>query len=217
VQYDPHGQSIITQYEMHAVEDAGLLKFDFLGLKNLSVLGDAVERVEKRKGEKVDIENIPLDDEKVFAMLARGETEGVFQLGGSGVTHFLKDLKPTSIHDINAMVALYRPGPMESIPAYIQRKHNPALIEHIDPRMKDLLERSYGIITYQDDVLLTAITLAGYSWLEADNLRKAMGKKIPAEMEAQKEKFINGCISYGKLTRYKADSIWKLIEPFRAF
>jgi DNA polymerase-3 subunit alpha len=217
VQYDPHGQSIITQYEMHAVEDAGLLKFDFLGLKNLSVLGDAVERVEKRKGEKVDIENIPLDDEKVFAMLARGETEGVFQLGGSGVTHFLKDLKPTSIHDINAMVALYRPGPMESIPAYIQRKHNPALIEHIDPRMKDLLERSYGIITYQDDVLLTAITLAGYSWLEADNLRKAMGKKIPAEMEAQKEKFINGCISYGKLTRYKADSIWKLIEPFAAY
>ncbi|MBY0538856.1 DNA polymerase III subunit alpha [Patescibacteria group bacterium] len=217
VQYDPHGQSVITQYEMHAVEDAGLLKFDFLGLKNLSVLGDAVERVEKRKGEKVDIENIPLDDEKVFAMLARGETEGVFQLGGSGVTHFLKDLKPTSIHDINAMVALYRPGPMESIPSYIQRKHNPALIEHIDPRMKDLLERSYGIITYQDDVLLTAITLAGYSWLEADNLRKAMGKKIPAEMEAQKEKFIDGCISYGKLTRYKAESIWKLIEPFAAY
>jgi DNA polymerase-3 subunit alpha len=140
VQYDPHGQSIITQYEMHAVEDAGLLKFDFLGLKNLSVLGDAVERVEKRKGEKVDIENIPLDDEKVFAMLARGETEGVFQLGGSGVTHFLKDLKPTSIHDINAMVALYRPGPMESIPSYIQRKHNPALIEHIDPRMEDVVK-----------------------------------------------------------------------------
>lgn len=217
VQYDPHGTSIITQYDMHAVEDAGLLKFDFLGLKNLSVLGDAVVRAEKRKGQKVDIENIPLDDEKVFAMLARGETEGVFQLGGSGVTHFLKDLKPSSIHDINAMVALYRPGPMESIPTYIQRKHNPALIQHIDPRMKDLLERSYGIITYQDDVLLTAITLAGYSWLEADILRKAMGKKIPAEMEAQKEKFINGCIAHGKLTKFKAEAIWKLIEPFAAY
>lgn len=217
VQYDPSGTSIITQYDMHAVEDAGLLKFDFLGLKNLSVLGDAVERVKRRKGEKVDIENIPLDDEKVFAMLTRGETEGVFQLGGSGVTHYLKELKPSSIHDINAMVALYRPGPMEMIPEYIARKHNPKLITYIDPRMEEILDRSYGIITYQDDVLLTAIKIAGYSWLEADNLRKAMGKKIPIEMEAQKEKFINGSVEFGKLSKGKAEQIWKLIEPFAAY
>jgi len=217
VQYDPHGTSIITQYDMHAVEDAGLLKFDFLGLKNLSVLGDAVERVKSRKGEEVDIENIPLDDPKVFSMLAEGRTEGVFQLSGSGMTHYLKDLKPTSIHDINAMVALYRPGPMESIPQYIERKRNPRLVEHLDPRMAEILDRSYGIITYQDDVLLTAITLAGYSWLEADNLRKAMGKKIPIEMEAQKEKFIEGCITHGKLSRSKAEAVWKLIEPFAAY
>lgn len=217
VQFDPHGSSIITQYEMHAVEDAGLLKFDFLGLKNLSVLGDAIERVKARKGETIDIERIPLDDEKVFGMLSRGETESVFQLGGSGMTRYLKDLKPSSIHDINAMVALYRPGPMESIPSYIERKQNPALVVHFDPRMKDILQRSYGLLVYQDDVLLTAVTLAGYSWLEADNLRKAMGKKIPAEMKAQKEKFINGCVEYGKIPKLRAESIWKLIEPFAAY
>ena len=217
VQYDPHGQSIITQYDMHAVEDAGLLKFDYLGLKNLSVLGNSVSRVFKRKGEKIDIENIPVDDKKVFEMLADGKTEGVFQLSGGGMTRYLKELEPSHIDDINAMVALYRPGPMEMIPAYIERKKNPKLITYIDPRMEKILDRSYGIITYQDDVLLTAIEIAGYSWLEADNLRKAMGKKIPAEMEAQKEKFIDGCVDYGKISVEKAQAIWKLIEPFAAY
>ncbi len=217
VQRDPHGGAVITQYDMHAVEDAGLLKFDFLGLKNLSILGDSVERVKIRKDVAVDIENIPLDDEKVFAMLARGETEGVFQLSGSGMTRYLKELEPSSIHDINAMVALYRPGPMESIPQYIERKKNPMLITYLDPRMKEILDRSYGIITYQDDVLLTAIKIGGYSWLEADNLRKAMGKKIPEEMEAQREKLINGFVEFGKLPKAKAEAIWKLIEPFAAY
>ncbi|MDE2079496.1 MAG: DNA polymerase III subunit alpha [Patescibacteria group bacterium] len=217
VQMDPHGTSVITEYDMHGVEDAGLLKFDFLGLKNLSILGDAVERVHERLGETIDIENIPLNDEKVFAMLSRGDTEGVFQLGGSGMTHYLKELHPSSIDDINAMVALYRPGPMESIPQYIARKHNPALVTYPEPRLKEILGRSYGIVTYQDDVLLIAITLAGYTWLEADQLRKAMGKKIPAEMEKQKEKFIAGCEKHAGLTRGKAESIWKLIEPFAAY
>lgn len=217
IQYDPHGGSIITQYDMHAVEDAGLLKFDFLGLKNLSVLGNAVERVEERRGKKVDVENIPLDDRKVFEMLGRGETEGVFQLSGGGMTRYLKELEPNSIDDINAMVALYRPGPMEMIPAYIARKKNPELITYLDPRMEKILDRSYGIITYQDDVLLIAVEIAGYSWLEADQLRKAMGKKIPAEMEAQKEKFIDGCIDNGKISKEKAEDIWKLIEPFAAY
>lgn len=217
VQYDPSGTAIITEYDMHAVEDAGLLKFDFLGLKNLSILGDSIQRVQKRKGENIDIENIPLDDTKVFEMLARGETEGVFQLGGAGMTHYLKDLQPSSIHDINAMVALYRPGPMISIPEYIRRKHNPQLVTYLDPRMKGILERSYGIITYQDDVLLIAIHLAGYTWLEADQLRKAMGKKIPIEMEAQKEKFIAGCIAKDAMKKEKAEELWKLIEPFAAY
>lgn len=217
IQYDPHGESIITQYNMHAVEDASLLKFDFLGLTVLSILGDAVERVRERKNTDIDIENIPRDDEKVFAMLSRGETEGVFQLGGGGMTRYLKELAPTSIDDINAMVALYRPGPMEMIPQYIARKRNPELISYLDPRMEKILERSYGIITYQDDVLLIAVEIAGYSWLEADNLRKAMGKKIPAEMEAQKEKFIDGCVDHGKISVAKAEAIWKLIEPFAAY
>ncbi len=221
VQLEPNGGKIITQYDMYSLTDeyggVGLLKFDFLGLKNLSILADAVERVDRRLGETVDIETIPIKDPKTFEMLAKGFTEGVFQLSGGGMTRHLKDLKPSSIDDINAMVALYRPGPMESIPQYIQRKHNPAYITYPDPRMKDILDRSYGIITYQDDVLMTAITIAGYSWLEADNLRKAMGKKIPVEMEAQKEKFLSGAQSFGKITKEKAESIWKLIEPFAAY
>lgn len=219
LQYDPKGENkIITQYDMYAIDEnnAGLLKFDFLGIKNLTVLSNAVEIVKRTRNTGVDIENIPLDDKKTFEMLARGETEGLFQLNGSGMTRFLVNLKPSTIDDINAMVALYRPGPMESIPSYIERKHNSSLISYIDPRMKDILDRSYGVITYQDDVLMVAITLAGYSWLEADKLRKAMGKKIPAEMEAEREKLINGLLKNG-LTKEKAQKIWRLIEPFAAY
>ncbi|MBU2103921.1 DNA polymerase III subunit alpha [Patescibacteria group bacterium] len=218
VQFDPkHPEKRITQFDMHAVEDAGLLKFDFLGIKNLAILSDAVERVRETRDIWIDIENVPIDDQKTFAMLARGETEGTFQLNGSGMTRYLKELQPTSIHDINAMVALYRPGPMETIPQYIERKKNSRLISYLDDRMKEYLDASYGLLVYQDDVLLTAITLGGYSWLEADVLRKAMGKKIPAEMEAQKEKLLKGFKEYGKLTDQKAERIWKLIEPFAAY
>lgn len=218
VQFDPKNpEKRITQFDMHAVEDAGLLKFDFLGIKNLAILSDAVERVKETRDIWIDIENVPIDDAATFAMLARGETEGTFQLNGSGMTRYLKELRPTTIHDINAMVALYRPGPMETIPQYIERKSNPRLITYIDERMKEYLDASYGLLVYQDDVLLTAITLGGYSWLEADTLRKAMGKKIPAEMEAQKEKLLKGFKEYGKLTDAKAAKIWQLIEPFAAY
>ncbi|QQG45064.1 MAG: DNA polymerase III subunit alpha [Candidatus Sungiibacteriota bacterium] len=216
LQLDPKGGKIITQYDMHSVEDAGLLKFDFLGIRNLSILGDAVDLVKKYNNVDIDIENIPLDNKKTFGLLARGETEGLFQLNGDGMTHYLKELKPTSIHDINAMVALYRPGPIESIPEYIRRKHNPALIQHLDQRMKEILEQSHGVIVYQDDVMMIAIKLAGYSWLEADKLRKAMGKKIPAEMQAQKEKLIQGLIKNGMVPE-KAEKLWHLIEPFAAY
>ncbi len=217
LQYDTKGENkIITQYDMHAVEDAGLLKFDFLGIKNLSILADAVSIVKKIDNIDIDIENVPIDDKKTFEMLARGETTGLFQLNGTGMTRFLKELKPTSILDINAMVALYRPGPMESIPQYIERKHNPELVTFLDPRLKEILSQSYGVITYQDDVMLTAIHLGGYSWLEADKLRKAMGKKIPAEMEAQKGKLLEGLVKNG-LSQEKADQLWKLIEPFAAY
>jgi DNA polymerase-3 subunit alpha len=219
LQYDPKGEGkIITQYDMHGVgeDGVGLLKFDFLGIRNLSILADAVHRVKKIKGLDIDIEKIPLDDKKTFAMLTKGETIGLFQLNGTGMTRFLKELKPSTIHDINAMVALYRPGPMECIPQYIERKHNPHLVRYLDPRMKDILDQSFGVITYQDDVMLIAIKLAGYSWLEADKLRKAMGKKIPAEMEAQKEKLLKGFVAHG-LSAKKADELWKLIEPFAAY
>ncbi len=219
IQVDSKTGKYITQYEMHSVgeDGVGLLKFDFLGIKNLAILADAVKRVEDNYGTKIDIENIPLDDAKTFDILARGETMGLFQLNGTGMTAFLKQLQPTTIHDINAMVALYRPGPMESIPQYIERKHNPALVTYLDPRLEKILDRSYGVITYQDDVMMISIELAGYSWLDADKLRKAMGKKIPEVMEAEKEKLMEGFLNYGKLSQQQADKLWALIEPFAAY
>lgn len=219
IQPDPKTGKYITQYEMKSVgeDGVGLLKFDFLGIKNLAILADAVKRVEDNRGIKIDIEDIPLDDEKTFGILARGETMGLFQLNGSGMTAFLKQLKPTTIHDINAMVALYRPGPMESIPSYIERKHNPALISYLDPRLEKILDLSYGVITYQDDVMAISRELAGYSWLEADMLRKAMGKKIPEVMAAEKDKLMTGFKEVGELSSQVADRLWELIEPFAAY
>ena len=217
LQYDPKGEKrIITQYDMYSIEEAGLLKFDFLGIRNLSILADAVALVKKFYNINIDIENIPLDDKKTFELLANGQTEGLFQLNGSGMTRYLKELKPTSIHDINAMVALYRPGPMESIPEYIKRKHNPKLVKYLDPRMKKFLGESYGLIVYQDDLLFSAIELAGYNWEEADKFRKAVGKKIPAEMAAQREKFTKGIVSNGQTLQF-AEKLWKLFEPFQAY
>lgn len=216
VQFDPKGGKIISQYDMHAVEDAGLIKFDFLGIRNLSILEDSVRIVKKTQNIIVDIEKIPLDDKKTFELLARGETTGLFQLNGAGITKFLKDLKPTSIHDINAMVALYRPGPMEVIPEYIRRKNDPSLIKYLDPRMKQYLEKSYGLIVYQEDLLFSTIHLAGYSWLEADKFRKAVGKKIPKEMAAQKGKLVEGIIKNGQ-TKEFAEKLWQLFEPFQAY
>lgn len=217
IQLDTKGDGkIITQYDMYSIEEAGLLKFDFLGIRNLAILEDAVRLVREKYGIEINIETVAVDDTKTFEMLARGETMGLFQLNGSGMTKYLKELKPTTIFDINAMVALYRPGPLEMIPEYIKRKHNPDLVEFLDPRLEPILDQSYGVITYQDDVMLTAIHLAGYSWLEADKLRKAMGKKIPAEMEAQKEKLHKGFIEHG-LSEKKAAKLWELIEPFAAY
>jgi DNA polymerase-3 subunit alpha len=219
LQFDPKGEGkIITQYDMHSVDEnnAGLLKFDFLGIRNLAILADAVALTKKIEGVEVDIENVPLEDAKTFELLAKGETVGLFQLNGAGMTRFLKELRPSTIHDINAMVALYRPGPMETIPEYIKRKHDPRLVRYPDPRMKKYLEESYGLIVYQDDLLFSAIELAGYSWLEADKFRKAVGKKVPAEMAAQKEKLIDGIVKNGQ-TKEFAEKLWHLFEPFQAY
>ena len=216
IQFDPKGGKKITQYDMYAVEDAGLLKFDFLGLTNLSVLADSILRVEKRLGIKINLERLPLDDKKTFAMLGRGETLGVFQLASAGMTSYLIDLEPSSVYDINAMVALYRPGPMAFIPAYIERKKKPELVKYLDPRMESILKHSHGIIVYQDDVLQIAIQIAGYTWLEADKFRKAMGKKIPVEMRAQKERFTRGCIKHG-MQEAMVQKLWEQIETFAAY
>ena len=194
----------------------GLLKFDMLGLTNLSVLADSAKRVRERLGVEVDLERLPLDDKKVYDMLSRGETLGVFQMAGSGMTAYLKDLKPTVIHDLNAMVALYRPGPMAFIPEYIERKKNPARVKYLDPRLEKILKATYGVLIYQDDVMVIAVELAGYSWGDADKFRKAMGKKIPAEMQAQKEKFLKGCVERG-MKPHIAKQLWEQIETFAAY
>jgi DNA polymerase-3 subunit alpha len=218
LQFDPKGEGkVITQYDMYSIEEAGLLKFDFLGLKNLTIIADAITRVEKIDGVKIDVDTIPVDDKETFEMLARGETADLFQLNGDGMTRFLKDLKPTTIHDINAMVALYRPGPMQFIPEYIQRKHDAKQIKYLDPALEQILKKTYGVLVYQDDLLIMAHDLAGYTWIEVDKFRKAVGKKIPAEMAKQKEKFIKGCMNHSKWSEKKAGQVWKWIEPFAAY
>ena len=216
LQIDTREGKVITQYEMHAVEDAGLVKMDFLGIRNLSILGDAIKIVSKTKGVDVDIENIPVDDKTTFDLLAKGHTMGVFQLSGDGMTKYLVELKPTRVEDIMAMVALYRPGPIEFIPEYIKRKHNPELIDYPHELLVDILEKSLGLLIYQDDVMLTAIKLAGYSWLEADQFRKAMGKKIPELMLEQEKKFKGGCVE-NEIPKKLANDLWERIKPFAMY
>ncbi|MBU6426803.1 DNA polymerase III subunit alpha [Patescibacteria group bacterium] len=218
LQFDPKGEGkIITQYDMYSIEDAGLLKFDFLGLKNLTIIADTIDRIKKIDGAEIEIDKIPVDDKQTFEMLARGETADLFQLNGDGMTRFLKDLRPSSIHDINAMVALYRPGPIQFIPDYIARKHDTKLVKYLDPSLEKILKKTYGILVYQDDLLIMAHDLAGYSWSEVDKFRKAVGKKIPEEMAKQKDRFINGCIEHSKWSKKKAEQVWKWIEPFAAY
>lgn len=222
LQKEPDGERLITQYDMYSLDvntdssAIGVVKMDLLGIRNLSILEEAVKLVERRHNINIDIYALPHPDPKTFQLLGDGLTFGVFQLGSSGMTRYLKELRPKSIFDIMAMIALYRPGPMGIIPEYINRNHNKAKIAYFDERMKDYLERSLGLLVYQEDVLLTAINIAGYSWEEADKLRKAMGKKIPAEMAKQKVKFIDGCVQNG-LTPDRAGQLFSLIEPFAAY
>ncbi len=220
LQYDTKGDNkIITQYDMHAVgeDGVGLLKFDFLGIRNLSILADAVKITKKVEGIEVDMDTVPVDDKKTFEMLARGETIGLFQLNGDGMTRALKELKPTTIHDINVMVALYRPGPMDNINEYIARKHGKKPVTYLHPKMKNFLDRTFGVLVYQDDLLYTAIEIAGYDWGEVDKFRKAVGKKIPEEMKKQHIKFVEGCQKFGGMTEKKAEELWLLFEPFQGY
>lgn len=218
LQRETNGEKIITQYDMYSIgeDGVGLLKMDILGLRNLTIIQEALRFIKVNQNKNIDFSNITFDDKKTYELLASGETTGIFQLESSGMRRYIKDLKPTAIFDLQAMVALYRPGPMANIPEFIKRKHNPALIDYPEERLKDVLRESYGIITFQDDLLLTAIRLAGYSWLEADKLRKAVGKKIPSEMKKQHDKFIDGCIKNG-IKKEKAEKIWLLFEPFAGY
>ncbi|MEI6480453.1 MAG: DNA polymerase III subunit alpha [bacterium] len=220
LQLDTKGENkIITQYDMYSVDEnnAGLLKFDFLGLKNLSIIADTLALIKKFHNVDIDLDTMDIADKKTFEMLARGETADLFQLNGGGMTKHLMELRPSTIHDINAMVALYRPGPLQFIPDYIARKHNSKLIKYLDPALEPILRKTYGILVYQDDLLMMANKLAGYTWGEVDKFRKAVGKKIPEEMAKQKEKFIDGCIKYSGWSKEKATAIWAWIEPFAAY
>ncbi|MFH1187066.1 MAG: DNA polymerase III subunit alpha [Candidatus Levyibacteriota bacterium] len=218
LQREPNGEKVITQYDMYTVgeDGVGLLKIDFLGLRNLTIIQEALRFIMENQGIDINFSNISFDDPKSYKLLASGETTGIFQLESPGMRRYIKELKPTTIFDLQAMVALYRPGPMANIPEFIKRKHNPSLITYPDPRLKDVLKESYGIITFQDDLLLTAINVAGYSWLEADKLRKAVGKKISSEMKKQHDKFVNGCVS-NKMTKRNAEHLWTLFEPFAGY
>ncbi|MDO8520693.1 MAG: DNA polymerase III subunit alpha [bacterium] len=216
-QYDPKGGKVITQYDMYSVEDAGLLKFDFLGIRNLAILGDAVALVKEHRNLNVNIEKIPFDDKKTFTMLARGETIGLFQLNGTGMTKHLMEMRPTTVHDINVMVALYRPGPMLTIDEYVLRKNGKHPTVYYHPKMKKFLDKTYGLLVYQDDLLFTAIELAGYDWGEVDKFRKAVGKKIPKEMAKQHKIFVDGCQKHSGMSAEEGEKIWRLFEPFQGY
>ncbi len=218
VQLEPNGEKVVTQYDMHCVGEngVGLLKMDFLGLRNLTIIEESLKFIKDTQGLSINISKIPWDDKKAYELLASAETTGIFQFESAGMRRYIKELKPTTIFDVMAMVSLYRPGPMANIPEYIARKRDPKLITYPDPRLKDILEQSLGMLVYQDDVLLTTIELAGYTWLDADKFRKAMGKKIPAEMKKQEEQFVNGCIKHG-LSEKKAKDFFNLIAPFAGY
>ncbi|MBI4089137.1 MAG: DNA polymerase III subunit alpha [Candidatus Levybacteria bacterium] len=218
LQKETNGEKIITQYDMYTIgeDGVGLLKIDFLGLRNLTIIQESLRFIKENQKKSIDLSSVSYDDEKTYELLSSGETTGIFQLESSGMRRYIKDLKPSSIFDLQAMVALYRPGPMANIPEFIRRKHNPSLIKYPDPRLVDILKESYGVITFQDDVLLTAIKVAGYSWLEADKLRKAIGKKIPSEMKKQHDKFIEGSVANG-MSQRKAEEFWILFEPFAGY
>jgi DNA polymerase-3 subunit alpha len=202
----------VTQFNMKWVEPAGLVKFDFLGLKTLTVLQTAVRFVRKR-GIDVELLSIPLDDPKSYAMLARGETVGVFQVESAGMRRALVDMRPDRLEDLIALVALYRPGPMANIPTYCARKHGQEEPDYIHPKLEPVLRETYGVIVYQEQVMQAAQILAGYSLGEADLLRRAMGKKIRSEMLAQRDRFVSGGIEHG-VERSQAEMIFELLERF---
>jgi DNA polymerase-3 subunit alpha len=213
---DSNHELVMTQFAMDDIAHIGLLKMDFLGLANLTILGKAQEIIHNNRGLEIDPHHIPLDDAKTFELLSAGETVGVFQLEGSGMRRYIKELKPTTFSDIAAMVALYRPGPMEQIPRFIKAKHGLEPIHYPHPALADILEETYGVIVYQEQVLFIVRTFAGYSLGQADIFRKAMGKKIPEVMKKERRNFISGAKKNG-FSPEVADEVFALIEPFAGY
>ncbi len=206
--------SIITQYSMYDIEKIGLLKIDILGLANLTILKETLDIVEAVYGQKINFKKLPLDDEKTYKLLSQGATIGVFQLESEGMRKYLRELKPTTFEDIISMVALYRPGPVESISRFIAGKHGlKEEIQYLHPKLKPILEKTYGVIVTQDQVLEIARKFAGFSYAEADVLRKAVGKKIKKLLLEQKKKFIEGAVKTSKVTSQLAERVWNFIEP----
>ncbi len=209
-------EEITTQYEMHAIEDLGLLKMDFLGLANLTTIEKALEIIEAVHKIKVDIGKVEMDDKITFDLLQKAQTVGVFQLESAGMRRYLKLLKPTNFEDLIAMVALYRPGPMEWIPSYIDGKHGRKKVKYVHPKLEPILKKTFGIAVYQEQVLQIARDLAGFTLGEADVLRKAVGKKIKELLEEQKDKFIKGCVANG-IAEEVARKVFAFIEPFAGY
>ena len=207
---------IMTQYAMEPIAALGLLKMDFLGLVNLTILAKTRDLIAKNKGVHLNLADISLDDVATFELLSRGETVGVFQLEGAGMTRYIKELKPSSLSDVAAMIALYRPGPMEHIDTFIDAKHGRAEPDYPHPAFQEILQETYGVTVYQDQVLQIARTFAGYSLGEADIVRKAMGKKIPEIMVQERQKFIEGALAHG-YSQELAEEVFALIEPFAGY
>ena len=209
-------KTIISQYSVYRVDEIGLLKIDFLGLKNLTVIETAIKIIKNTKNIDIDIDNIPLDDKKVYRLFQKGETTGVFQFESSGMKRYLRELKPSEFEDLIAMVSLYRPGPMEWIPDYINVKHGKKKISYLHPKLKPILEKTHGVAIYQEQIMKMGRDLAGFTLGEADILRRAIGKKKVKLLEEQKNKFIQGCIK-NKIDEKLAKKIFSFIEPFAGY
>jgi len=208
---------VVTQYSMKPIEDIGLLKMDFLGLKNLTMIEKTIKIVKRTKDVDINMDDLDMTDKKAFKLLKAGETMGVFQLESDGMRRYLKELKPTKFEDIVAMGALYRPGPMEWIPNYIRGKHNPKKVHYLHSSFKSILSETYGVAVYQEQILQIARDFAGFSLGEADILRKAVGKKIPKLLAEQRQKFVEGAVKEGHKETFADEVFEKVIEPFAGY
>ncbi|EKD79125.1 MAG: DNA polymerase III DnaE, partial [uncultured bacterium] len=217
IQYSSSSDTdIVTQYSQEPIERLGLLKMDFLGLKNLTIIEQTLELIQKTTDQTITIDQLPLDDKKTYRLLQAGQTTGIFQLESSGMKRYLRELKPTEFDDIIAMVALYRPGPMERIPDYIAGKHKQRQVTYLLPQLQPILEKTYGILVYQEQVMALVRDVAGFTAGEGYLLIKAVAKKVKHLLDKQKEKFIDGCMANHVSTQI-AEKLWEFIEPFARY